>query len=417
MRTSTFAASLALTTALALPAVSGAQLLASRSGDLVPSRLVAPPAGPSLNDSRDAVSFAWPLPAGQSIAGGIPAVSAASREYWLRLSAEELVRGVALPTTAARALVRIHPAAGARQGASGPAVDPATVVLTDRTGRSFGSGQGMELLVGEAELAQAGVPFPAGTTAFRLSAEVGSGLLRLAVPDLAADPAAPYLVHVFEPESSVELTVSLPRGLYLHGESLGLELTASAAGKALPLASATAFVTSPSGRAWSLPLSTSQGRMRGVLRLDAREPAQGGLWEVHVVGDGTAGEAKFLRNARAAFAVALPSARLTGGVKVARDAAGLSLRLDVETAAAGRFEVRGVLYGRDARGEARPLAQAHAAAWLDKGPGSLTLVVPAELLAGSALTAPFELRHLELIDQGRMGVLHRQDLALSALTP
>ncbi len=417
MRIAHFAASLGLAALLAVPAATEAQLLAARPGDLAPSRLMAPPAGLRLNESRDAVSFAWPLPAEQALAGGIPAVAARSREYWLRLSAEELVRGVALPTTAPRALIRIHPAADDREASSAPAVDPAAVVVTDAAGRRFENGRGMELLVGEAELQAAGVPFPAGTTAFRLDAEVGSGLLRLAAPDLGAEPATPYLVHVFEPESAVELAVSLPKSLYLHGDSVAVDLTASAAGKALPLTGATAFVTSPSGRAWSVPLTGSNGRLKGGLRLDARERAQGGLWEVHVVADGSAGEAKFVRNARAAFAVALPTARLSGGAKVAKESTGLALKLEVETAAAGRFEVRGVLYGRDARGEARPLAQTDAAAWLEKGTGNLTLRVPAELLAGSTLTAPYELRHLELIDQGRMGLLHRQDLALSAIAP
>ncbi len=91
----------------------------------------------------------------------------------------------------------------------------------------------------------------------------------------------------------------------------------------------------------------------------------------------------------------------------------MRVALGVEVAAPGRYDVRGVVYGRDATGQARPLALAQSAAWLDAGRGELALDVDAGLIAKSGLAAPFELRDVRLMDQGRMGLLQRQEVALT----
>ena len=53
-------------------------------------------------------------------------------------------------------------------------------------------------------------------------------------------------------------------------------------------------------------------------------------------------------------------------------------------------------------------AVAHSAAYLAAGHGALELAFDRELVAASGLRAPFEVRDLRLIDQGNMGLLHRQ---------
>ena len=89
---------------------------------------------------------------------------------------------------------------------------------------------------------------------------------------------------------------------------------------------------------------------------------------------------------------------------------GLVVRLGLETAAAGRYEVRGTLFGTGADGALVPVAVAHSAAPMASGRGELELAFPADLLTG--VSAPFEVRDLQLTDQTRMGVLHRQAGAL-----
>ena len=84
------------------------------------------------------------------------------------------------------------------------------------------------------------------------------------------------------------------------------------------------------------------------------------------------------------------------------------LSLGVEAVAASRYEVRGVLFGSGANGELLPAAVGHAAAWLEPGHGTVELRFDQALVDDSGLRAPFEIRDLRLIDQGTMGLLHRQ---------
>lgn len=59
----------------------------------------------------------------------------------------------------------------------------------------------------------------------------------------------------------------------------------------------------------------------------------------------------------------------------------------------------------------QPTVVAHSARWIGAGTGDLTIEIPAAL--AEDIQAPFELRDLQLIDQGRMAVLHRQARALA----
>ena len=55
---------------------------------------------------------------------------------------------------------------------------------------------------------------------------------------------------------------------------------------------------------------------------------------------------------------------------------------------------------------------AQSAAVIEGRAGSIQLQVDADMLKASGLRAPFEVRNLELLDQGRMFVLQRQQRAL-----
>ena len=77
------------------------------------------------------------------------------------------------------------------------------------------------------------------------------------------------------------------------------------------------------------------------------------------------------RDARTAFAVAIASARLDGRIERimhgARAAGGVTARVGVEVADASRYQLAGVLYGTSTDGRLKPVAIAHAAAWLGIG--------------------------------------------------
>ncbi len=374
------------------------ELLAAGPRDLAAADLVAAPGWKALELPREPVAVSWALPSDKALEAPAPFV-ARSKEYRIEISAAELERGVAVLTGAPGALVRLNPV----PGQAFQPLDPHALVLTDPTGKAFAAGTGMELTATAEELKAAGAPFVEGTAAFRIRAELGAGTFRLQGDGLAGR----YVLHVLDAGSDVALALRTLAGDYLHGQQLVVETDLGDA--ALKMA-VDGFVTSPAGRAWPVTFSAvGKGVYRARLELDALEAPAPGLWQVHVRGQ--AADRPILRSARVAFNVAVPSARLTDAALKPGDA--LAVRLGVETAAAGRYEVRGVLYGTAPGGALQPIAVGHSAAYLAAGQGALDLAFDRDLVTASGLKAPFEVRDLRLVDQGTMGLLHRQARGLS----
>jgi hypothetical protein len=361
--------------------------------------------------SQEAVTFTYALPADQKLEASVPH-QAESREYWVEVGGAQLRRGVDVHTTAAGALIRVNPAGAAQIAgkAASQAIDPAAFELR-AAGRTYAAGQGMELLVSAEQLAASGAPFLEGTSAFRVAKALGAGTLQLALPT-QADDSARYVIHVFEPASDVVLKLQATAGELIDGDTLVVDARLEQAGRGLAIDRIEAMVTAPSGRAWPIVFNAGKpGEYRGALRLDARAGVGNGLWEVQMVGSGKASGLTAVRGARTAFTCALPTAAFTGQVGVQRLRGEIGLTLPVTIGTEGRYEARGVLYGTDGRGQLRPLAIAHSAAWMGAGEATLTLGFDAATLAASGLAAPYELRDLRLYDQGRMGLLHRQERA------
>ncbi|HYH46618.1 MAG TPA: DUF4785 domain-containing protein, partial [Thermoanaerobaculia bacterium] len=268
----------------------------------------------------------------------------------------------------------------------------------------------LEQSVTAEQLAAAGSPFPEGTAAFRLRADLGTGRFLLRVPDLAAGSER-YVIHVLDRASDLELAAGSGRIAYLAGDVLTVETELLQGGRRLPvqtLREVTGYLVAPNGEARPVRFQqTLTGAWRASAPLTGTA-APGALWEVEVTARGEQAGRTVLRGVRTAFAVAAPTARFTGLATPQGDAGRPAVSLEVETAAAGRYEARGVLFGTDARGELKPAAVAHAAAWLEPGRGRIELAFDPATLAEAGLGAPFEVRDLQLLDQGRMGLLHRQ---------
>lgn len=410
LRVSLLAFAAALLVASGVPAQDALSLLPARGGDLAAATLVPLAMEGAPVAERAPVTFSHALPADKPLDSAPTPFVSTSKAYWVDVTAAELARGVPLYTTSAAALVRINPAAGvASNAADRIAIEPASLTIATPDRRLLADGAAMELLVSADELAAAGTPFVAGTSAFRLRPDLGHGRFVLRAPGLLAPPASRYVVHVFEPKSDAVLALQTGAPSYLHGQTLTVD--ASLAGGAA-VDEISAFVLSPAGRSWPLTFQAVGGdTYRASLRLDAVEAPTPGLWEVHTKVTGHQGANALLRTGRAAFACAVPTARLSGSASLTRAGRGglpAAASIGVEVASAGRYEVRGVLYGTDATGTLRPLAATHAAAWLEPGSGVLALPLDGELIRASGLGAPFEVRDLQLLDQGRLGVLHRQ---------
>jgi len=380
------------------------------TGDLAAAELQAPLGLKASAVPTAATAMSWGLDPQQDIALAPAPFVARSREYFLDLTATELRRGVNLPTHGAGALVRLNPALGRppEGSATAAAIDPLQISITTADKRTFTQGTGFDQMATADQLKAAGSPFVEGTTAFRLNPEVGAGIHRMRVEGLA--DGGRYVLHVFDRNSPVELVLSTSRSAYLSGQSLAIK--AHLAG-GIPAQEVQGFVTSPAGRAWPLTFEpVGKGFFHATLVLDGLEVPTPGLWQAHVSAASGDGKAQILRQGRTAFDVAVPSARLDGEAALVSSDDGLAVRLGVESAASGRYEVRGVLFASAGDGQMLPAAVAHSADFLQAGSGSLVLSFDTSAAQAAGLGAPFEVRDLRLMDQGTMGLLHQQRVGL-----
>ena len=406
---------LAIAVLAAAPAGAGTpiRLLPATAGDLAPAGIVAPSNAKALPPlSRETVTFSWALKPDEPIQTTVEPHTASSREYWQRVTAAELREGVTVHTTAPGALVRINPVRESLTDAL-VAIDPHNLTLRTPDGRVLTGGEGMDQLATPEQLAEADVPFPAGTSAFRLDGALGAGDIIVRAADLPAGDDAVYVVTVLDRESPAELRLRAAADVAFAGSSIGAVAALADGDRTLPIETATARLVSPDGAVTPLDAAIAAD---GTVRISGRLPREigpaDGLWEIHVTVAGALDGMTVRRDVRTAFAAVVPTARLTGDATVAAVDGGLRITFGVETAAAGRYEVRGVLFGTGDDGALHPAVRADAAAWLEAGAGSLDLVIDGGTLAAAGLHAPFELRDLRLLDQGRMFVLSRQARAV-----
>jgi hypothetical protein len=183
-----------------------------------------------------------------------------------------------------------------------------------------------------------------------------------------------------------------------------VRVAAEDAGRARTL-DAEALLVAPDGSSRPIQVRALRGEAIARVRLPREAASAPGLWELQVFAtiDGVP------RDARTAFAVAAPTAKLAG-THVA-DRGRLQVEVPVLAASPGRYEVRGTLYATAPGGDRVPVSQAHSAAWLAPGTRALVLRFDrAHLPPGHG--APFEVRQLELHDQGRHAPLETRGRAL-----
>lgn len=380
------------------------QLSALRAGDLVPTQ-VGPVdwVTPLQNNSHEAVSFSWPVTnVLDSKLSRTPYVGK-SRGYWMRVTDNELKKGINLDTSKPGILVKISPLDG------GVGINPNQLEIDDNKGRRFQSTEALKQVVTAEKLATAGTPFPKGTSSFRLSAAHGMGRFILRAPNIKSS-GKHYHVQVEEDGSDVVLNLKSDEASYLYGQNLRIHSRLFDSKGELQIQNLSGYLYSPAGK--SVPLSfkrNGKGSFTASL-VSLEAPATGtGLLEAHVVAQGLVNGVKVRRNVKTVFAYTVPQARFSGNVTPINLAdKTLAAALDIEVGHAGRYEVRGVLYGKDRQGQQSPIMVSSTAAWLEAGKGSLNLKFDNTLLSASGLTRPYEVRDLQLLDQSRMGMLHYQ---------
>lgn len=363
-------------------------LLPAGPSDRTADRLVRLPA-PAAGVERSPVHFAWPLDPAAPLSTPAPFM-AESREYWFTVDGASLARGVDVDVTAPGALLRVSPATGAAAVRDG-------ALQIHQGGQRVAA---RSLADGES-LRAAGMQVEPGAAIAGLAASAGAGRYQLRVDGARGR----YVVHVFDPNSDVVLKARPRADVVQAGRTLEVEVAFQRAGRGAA-AKAEALLVAPDGETRDVTLRLD-GRGQGTARVQVADVSgqPPGLWELQVLSD----DGRIARDARTAFAIVAPTARLTGQWTL--DPAAFAVQLPVEVASPGRYEVRGTLYATGPDGLLAPVVQAHSADWLEPGDRRLDLVFDKSLLPRGH-RAPFEVRHLELLDQARMAPLESRGRAI-----
>lgn len=383
------------------PASARLRLLPLALGDLAPTALAddAPPASPAID--RTPVAMSWPIDQASADLAAAPVPPPDSRAWWRLVTAPELAAGVPLPISEPGALLKLSP-----EGGTPLAFDQ--IELEGPDGVVHRGDAGLRPLADPVHLRDAGMPFSPGTAVLELLPELGAGAFTL-----RAAAGARVLVYVLERGSQATLSVAPTSDVAFAGDRVRVTARLRDGEAVLTASSIAGELVGPDGASAPIALSRDpDGAYSGEVVAPAR-PVQGALYTLQLRAEGTSRKGLALRrDALGAVALSLPTARLTADAGRDPDPGPLRVHLSVEVAAASRFGVSAVLHGTNARGELQPIAVGQSAQWLEPGVHPITLAFDPETLAAGGLGAPYELRDLRLLDQGRMSVLHRQARAL-----
>lgn len=381
-------------------------LLPAGNNDLVPVRLdsAAKNLEATANLDHQPAAMSWALDPDSALDARPQPFVQQSREYWIDASADQLQQGLNLSTSAAGAVIRMSPHANSL------AVIDASTLMIRANGRSHSGSEAIRRLADDDALHAAGMDVPQGSVVFRLSDSLGAGAVQLVAPNASGN----WLVHVFEPASTIVMTLAAERDTVLAGQEL--RVRASIKGGA-NLDRLSGLLSSARGQTQNFSfVRQPDGSWLGRVKPNAASAGGFGLWEIHAFGHASNGKFSVPRDARTALAVSRASARLDGSVsrlaQIGKDG-GLTLRVGLQAASASRYQLAAVLYGTNAHGQQVPVAAAHSANWLDVGTGAIDLAFDSTSFSASGIGAPWELRDLRLINQADMSLLERRERAAS----
>jgi hypothetical protein len=394
-----------LVTSSAMAAGPVGKLMPARSSDQVPTALQSATINKSTlaNLDRNPASMSWAIDPQVALDARPTPFEQKSREYWIDASAEQLQQGLGLSTSANGALIRLSPHAG-----NTSVIDVSTLSFR-ANGKLYASSDAVRTAADQDALRAAGMDVPQGSLVIKLADTLGSGRIDLIAPTASGD----YLVHVFEPASTIVMSLQAERDTVLAGDTLRIRADIEGA----TLDSLNGLLSAPDGHAQDVSFKRQRdGSYVASVRPDRGHAGGFGLWEIHAFGNTSNRQGSVPRDARSAFAVSVPTARLSGSVErlsaLARDN-GMTLAIGVQTASASRYQLAGTLYGTRSDGTLAPAAVAHSAAWLEAGAASLKLRFDASSLQAPGVGAPYELRDLRLINQADMSLVERRERAAS----
>jgi len=338
---------------------------------------------PQVNVNKEAVSFSYKLDASEKLEFNAKPFVENSKQYWLDSTGNKLLQGISLPVTGGDIIIRISPLSN----------DKSIQLTADMIQiKNNGLKKDINVFADSKQLNASGAAFSDKSIALKINAQAGK--LNLKVDNFAGD--TPFVVHVFEPKSQYVLSLSSTKATYDADQTISIKSDFNSANGKID-AQLQGYINRPDGSVLGELTFTKAagGYTANIDALGSQGLAQG-LWEVHVFAKGQENGKEIMRDAQTSFAVNLNTAAFNGDLNMMKN----TIQIGIEVGLAGRYEVRGVLMGADAKtGELKPIAMTMSADWLKAGTQSISLKIDNKLIAESNLIAPFELKNIQLSNQ------------------
>lgn len=358
--------------------------------DLVDSQSLKSISDPA-NTEQKSVNFHFSLLGSEPLIDNNQGYLAESKQYWLNTDAQKLKQGLQLPVTSDLTVIRINPLNPSK---SSQALNQQDIVVTQ-----FDQNLSVDVFANSEQLKATGMPVSDHTVA--LEVQTQPGMLTLSMPtatkSLTKDDT--FVVHVFEPNSEYVLQLKTSQQQYAAHQvvKINSQLLSHQGNNDMTM---TGYISQPNGEKvadLNFQPNKNGDYQASTDQLTGQSLAHG-LWEVHTVASSDINGLKVMRDVSSAFVLSLPTARINQQMTVQNH----TLKLGLDVAVAGRYEVSGVLSGINAQGEKQAIAMLMSAAQLNKGQADLTLDLPQDLIRQSGFTGPFVVDHINLKNQSLM---------------
>lgn len=371
---------------------------------------------PDAAIEKKAVHFSQRLSTKNLISFKDKGFTSVSDEYWFETTGKQLKSGVDLTISSSGALIRLSgKQTKGNYSISAKAIDPNSVQLF-RNNKMLPTPFSQK--VSQQEFATANI-FP-NSSAMKLNSKLGKGEFTLKVNDYLVDEQR-YIVNVKEKNAEHTLHLSLAKQSYMPGQKIAFTSVLKAAStnkKVLMQGKQKAYIKTPSGEIKPVGFTKHNDQFQFTLPADLTSEKRGQLFELHVETENRTNDLKVKRNAKVAFAIAQPTARIEtvgkllniaseSGVITKNNAAPSFADISLQVASEGRYEISAVVYGSSGKKLSLPFMLSRSAYYLTPGDHIVKLQLNTDIIKNSGLKAPYVIKNVRLMDQSRLALLQQ----------
>lgn len=359
--------------------------------------------GTPINQERTPITYHYSLIGTAPLTLNNQGYVAESKQYWLNAKAGQLNKGIKLPVTSNLAVIRINPLQPEK---SFGGLNQQQVKVSQ-----FDQEIAVTTFVNDDQLKATGMAVADYTVAFKVNTEPGELTLML---NGTTKSGGDYIIHVFEPNSDYSMQLQTKQTQFNSQEAFKVQAQMQSS-TGLSAMNVQAYISQPNGDKFADLVfeKTANGDYAAQLpALPGRSMAHG-LWEIHSVANSEINGLKVMRDVSSAFAVEMPTARFKQQLAVDKN----TLKLGLDVAIEGRYEVSGVLSGFTNDGVRQPIAMLMSAKWLTAGNQQLGLDLPMKLIKQSGLQGPFVVEQVSLKNQTLMVPVQQVNAGIQVRLP